>query len=73
MDDAAAEVLRKYARGELTSRAVRDETGLDYSEILAGLGRLGLRPPVASFDGINGPALRRGVAVLLEALAEHTP
>jgi hypothetical protein len=71
MDEAAAEVLRKYARGELTSRAVRDETGMDYSEILAGLGRLGLRPPVANFDGINGPALRRGVAVMLEALAEH--
>jgi len=73
MDDKAAEALRTYARGELTSRAVRDETGMDYSDILAGLGRLGLRPPVASFDGINGPALRRGVAVLLAALGEHTP
>jgi len=73
MDDKATAALRKYARGELTSGAVRDDTGMDYSEILAGLGKLELRPPVASFDGINGPALRRGVAVMFEALAEHKP
>jgi hypothetical protein len=55
MDAAAVEAQRKYARGQRTSRAIRDETGMDYSEILAGLGRLGLRPPVASFDGSTDP------------------
>ena len=73
MDDQTAEFLRKYARGELTSRAVREATGMDYGDILACLGALGLRPPVANLDGINGPALRRGVAALLEALAERAP
>lgn len=64
------ELLRRYARGEVTVRTLRD-AGLDYSEVLTGLGELGLRPPTASLDGINGPALRRGMALVIGAIVEH--
>lgn len=68
MDAATADHLRKYAHGEVTSRSVRDTTGLDYALILGGLSELGLRPPRASFDGPNGPALKRGYDLVLSAL-----
>ena len=71
MDDATADHLQRYARGETTSRAVRDATGLDYALVLGSLSELGLRPPRASFDGPNGPALKRGYDILLSALTRR--
>lgn len=72
MDTVTAETLRRYSRGELTSRMVRDATGLDYALVLGGLHELGLRPPRARPDGPNGPALRRGRDLVLAALVERS-
>ncbi len=45
-----------------------DQTGLEYGEVLDALGRHGLTPPRPNFDGVNGPALRRGVDALVAML-----
>lgn len=71
MDDATADQLRRYSRGEMTSRAVRDATGLDYALVLGGLSELGLRPPRARLDGPNGPALKRSYDLLLSVLVRN--
>jgi hypothetical protein len=61
-------LIRQYAAGEITWSAMR-ERGIDsYVDVLAGLGRLGLRPPVAPMDGPNVEARRRGRAMIREAL-----
>lgn len=65
MNDAIADTLGCYSRGELTSKSVMQATGLNYAQVLDGLGALGLSLPRANFDGINGPALRRGVDLLV--------
>ena len=63
------QLLRRYAVGGISGRTIRDQ-GHTHVDILAGLGELGLRPPIARLDGPNGEALRRGVAVLTHAIAE---
>ena len=73
MDDRTADMLRRYAGGEITSRSLRDATDMTYGEVLGELGRLGLRPPIARLDGINGPALRRGRDLLQSWLVEPSP
>lgn len=61
-------LIREYAAGEITWSALR-ERGIDnYVDVLAGLGRLGLRPPVAPMEGPNVEARRRGRAIIREAL-----
>lgn len=61
-------LIRQYAAGEITWRAMR-ERGIDnYVEVLANLGRLGLRVPVAPMEGPNRAARERGRAMLREWL-----
>ncbi|HZT87694.1 MAG TPA: hypothetical protein VFA12_06975 [Stellaceae bacterium] len=61
-------LIRQYAAGEITWSAVR-ERGIDnYVDVLAALGRLGLRPPVAPMEGPNREARERGRAIIREAL-----
>jgi hypothetical protein len=61
-------LIRQYAAGEITWSTMR-EHGIDnYVDVLAGLGRLGLRPPVAPMDGPNREARERGRAIIREAL-----
>ena len=40
-------LIRQYAAGDITWTALRDRGFENYVEVLAGLGELGLRPPVA--------------------------
>ncbi|WP_132833828.1 hypothetical protein [Sphingomonas sp. PP-CC-3G-468] len=54
VDDA----LWEYAAGRSSSKEAMDRTGLDYSWVLDGLGRLNLRIPPPAFDGADGQALR---------------
>jgi hypothetical protein len=61
-------LIRQYAAGEMTWRALRERGFADYVEVLAGLGELGLRPPVAPMEGPNVEARRRGRALIREAL-----
>ena len=67
MDANLESQIRRYAAGDLAWKDMRDK-GVSYQEVLAGLGELGLRPPVASLDGPNGENLRRGLTALRGAL-----
>jgi hypothetical protein len=61
-------LLRLYAKGELTWHDLRQRGFDDYVEVLAGLGELGLRPPVARLEGPNREARERGRAIIRQAL-----
>jgi hypothetical protein len=69
MLDATREgLIRQYAAGEVTWHALRERGFADYVEVLAGLGELGLRPPVAPMKGPNVAARERGRRILRECL-----
>jgi hypothetical protein len=66
-------LIRQYAAGDSTWRALQ-RRGIDnFREVLAGLGELGLRPPVAPMDGPNVELRRRARATIREALAQTQP
>ncbi|HXW71957.1 MAG TPA: hypothetical protein VEK34_11020 [Methylocella sp.] len=64
-------LIRQYAAGEITWHALRERGFDSYLDVLAGLGELGLRPPVAPMEGPNVEARRRGRAIIREALKAH--
>jgi len=66
-------MLRQYAAGEITWHTMRERGFENYLDVLAGLGELGLRQPVAPMDGPNVEARRRGRALLRQALKEAKP
>jgi hypothetical protein len=61
------DMIRAYASGELAWATLRD-AGVGYEDVLAGLGELGLRPPVAPMAGPNVDARRRGLDLLRDLL-----
>ena len=61
-------LIRQYAAGEITWRALRERGFKDYVQVLGALGELGLKPPVAPMRGPNVEARRRGRATIREAL-----
>lgn len=63
-------LLRRYAAGELTWSSLRGQGIDNYRDVLAGLGRLGLRPPIAPMDGPNVPSRLRARAIIREALSQ---
>ncbi len=65
-------LLRQYAAGEITWHSLQERGFDNYVEVLAGLGELGLRPPVAAMEGPNVEARRRGRALIRQALRAHT-
>ncbi len=69
MTDSEKETpIRRYAGGTVTWHELRERGFDDYVQVLAGLGALGLRPPVAPMEGPNVAARQRGVAILRAAL-----
>jgi hypothetical protein len=63
-------LLHQYAAGQITWTSLRD-CGLDnYRDVLAGLGRLHLRPPVAPMEGPNVAARTRARALIRESLRQ---
>jgi hypothetical protein len=64
-------LIRQYAAGGITWHALRERGFDDYVQVLAGLGELGLRPPVAPMEGPNVEARRRGRSVIRDALRMH--
>lgn len=64
-------LLRDYAAGEVTWREVRAKGIDNYLDVLAGLGELGLRPPVAPMDGVNVASRERSRAIIRAALVEQ--
>jgi hypothetical protein len=61
-------MIRQYAAGEITWHTMRERGFDSYLDVLAGLGELGLRPPVAPMEGPNVEARRQGRAMIREAL-----
>ena len=61
-------LIRDYAAGEITWHALRTRGFDSYVQVLAALGELGLRPPIAPMDGPNRAARERGRAFIREAL-----
>lgn len=66
-------LLRQYAAGEITWTSLRGRGVENYRDVLAGLGRLGLRPPVAPMEGPNVEARERGRALVRRALEQARP
>jgi hypothetical protein len=52
--------IRQYAAGEITWHALRERGFDNYLQVLAALGDLGLRPPMAPMSGPNVEGRRRG-------------
>ena len=67
-EDEKEKLIRQYAAGEITWRALRERGFEDYIQVLGTLGELGLRPPVAPMEGPNVEARQRGRAMIREAL-----
>ena len=61
-------LIREYAAGDITWRALREKGFESFLDVLAGLGKLGLRPPVAPMDGPNAAARQRASALVRDAL-----
>ncbi len=61
-------LIRRYAAGEITWHTLQELEFDNYVDVLAGLGDLGLRPPVAPLEGPNRAARERGRAAIREAL-----
>ncbi len=68
--DEREALLRQYAAGDITWTSLRGRGIDNYRDVLAGLGALGLRPPVAPMDGPNVEARQRGRAMIRQAIAE---
>ncbi len=67
-EDEKQKMIRQYAAGEITWHTMRERGFDSYLDVLAGLGELGLRPPVAPMVGPNVEARQRGRAIIREAL-----
>jgi hypothetical protein len=61
-------LLRQYAAGDITWALLRQRGLENYRDVLAGLGGLGLRPPIAPMEGPNVEARTRARAVIRDAL-----
>lgn len=61
-------LIRQYAAGEITWTSLRGRGIENYRDVLAELGRLGLKYPVAPMEGPNVEARQRGRAAICEAL-----
>jgi hypothetical protein len=64
-------LLRGYAVGSVTWHELRERGFDNYVQVLAGLGELGLRPPVAPMEGPNREARERGRALLRRLLRDQ--
>lgn len=68
-DSESGALLRRYADGTLDWSSLR-RSGIDnYADVLAGLGALGLRPPLADMIGPNVASREKGRAILRTLLA----
>lgn len=66
-------LIRQYAAGEVSWRALGERGFDNYVQVLGALGALGLRPPVAPMQGPNLKARERGRAILRAAIKKARP
>lgn len=62
------QLARQYTAGEIAWRTLRERGFENYVQVLAALGELGLRPPVAPMEGPNVEACIRGRSIIRDAL-----
>jgi hypothetical protein len=72
-EDEKAKLIRQYAAGGIAWSALRRMGFENYVDVLAALGDLGLRPPIAPMEGPNVEARQRGRALLRQALQDAKP
>jgi hypothetical protein len=63
-------LLRRYASGTLSWNTLRASGFESFADVLAGLGALGLRQPMAEMIGPNVESRMRGRAMLRQILAD---
>ena len=68
LDQDRAGLVRAYAAGDLSWRELHDRGFETYLDVLAGLGELGLRQPVAPLEGPSAAARTLGRGVIRDAL-----
>ncbi len=66
------DLVRRYAAGDTSWKALRESGFEDYVAVLGLLGDLGLRPPIAPMDGPNVESRSRGRAIIRDALQTRT-
>jgi hypothetical protein len=66
--DERHDLLRQYAAGGITWALLQGRGLENYRDVLAGLGALGLRPPMAPMEGPNVVVRLRARATIREAL-----
>ena len=66
-------LLRDYAAGSVSWSHLQQLGFKNYLAVLAGLGELNLRPPVAPMEGPNLAARTRGRAIIRNALSQYRP
>ncbi len=66
-------LLREYAAGRVSWSHLQGQGFQNYLEVLAGLGELHLRQPVAPMEGPNLAARERGRSIIRRALLQHQP
>ena len=64
-------LLQDYAACRVSWHELQQRGFANYLEVLAGLGEMGLRPPIAPMEGPNVAARRRGIALLQQVLSER--
>jgi hypothetical protein len=64
-------LIRQYAVHQITWHELQERGFDDYVQVLAALGELGLRPPLAPMTGPNVAERERGRALLRQALRVH--
>jgi hypothetical protein len=70
-DNEREKLARQYAAGEVAWSSLRKRGFDSYLDVLAALGELGLRPPVAPMEGPNVEARQRGIRLLRQRLHEQ--
>jgi hypothetical protein len=73
VDENREQLLRLYAAGLITWSELQDRGFANFVEVLAGLGDLGLRQPLAEMIGPNVVSRERGRAILRDALKARAP
>ncbi len=73
MEKEREALLRDYATGDMTWRGLQQKGIDNYFDVLAGLGELGLRPPVAPMEGANVELRQRRIAMLRASLKTAQP
>ena len=69
--DDKNDLIRRYAAGDISWSSLQEKGLENFADVLAGLGDLGLRQPVAPMTGPNVEARERACALVRKLLIEQ--